>query len=282
MQKIFKDITLLSVLLLTLLFSCNYPKNEKLTKYNPGLSSIYFNPDLKPFYHGVASGDPGQDEVVIWTKITPDYVDVLEVKWMLSTDSRQDNIIKQGTIKTDSTRGFTVKKLVVGLKPDTYYWYSFTFEGKKSLIGRTKTLPAGNKDSVTFVTVVCNAYEGGYFNAFRIIGINKERIDAVVHLGDYIYEGYLPKYFNKKDRKPLPNKDCVTLNDYRTRYSQYHLDPNLMYAHQMHPFITIWDDHEFANDSYRSGALAHVDSIHGDYGTRREIARKAYYEIVAN
>ncbi|MEC3906737.1 alkaline phosphatase D family protein [Tamlana sp. 2201CG12-4] len=269
---------LLRQLLLLHLFFSICSCNHENVRFKTNVTSIYYNDALKPFYHGVASGDPTQNEVVLWTRITPDFVKEHEVKWMVSSDSLQKSILQEGIVKIDSVNDYTVKVLVSGLKPDTYYWYSFEYKNDRSIVGRTKTLTDKDTNSqVNLIGVSCNAYEGGYFNAFRRIAERKERIDAVVHLGDYIYESFIPKYIKKKDRVPLPKKELISLEDYRTRYAQYHLDSNLMLAHQMHPFINIWDDHEIANDSYADGAGGH-NKEDGSYKDRMYNAKKAFYE----
>lgn len=257
-----------------LVFSCN----KANIKVQDEITSVYYNKALKPFYHGVASGDPTQNEVVLWTRITPEIVKEHQVKWIMSSDSLQEKVLQTGTIKTDSTKDYTVKVVASKLKPDTYYWYSFEYENSKSIVGRTKTLPDSENDTIRLIGVSCNAYEGGYFNAFKVIGLRKKKIDAVVHLGDYIYESFIPKYIKKEDRIPLPKKELITLEDYRTRYAQYHLDANLRLAHQMHPFINIWDDHEISNDSYTTGAEGHNPNKDGDYQKRKSNAKQAFYE----
>jgi alkaline phosphatase D len=261
-----------------LLFSCQHNNESKFEEYQQNSTKIYFNESLKPFYHGVASGDPSKNDVILWTRITPSHNLKHKIKWIIATDSLQKEVIKTGNFETDSSRDFTVKVVVSNLKPDTYYWYSFEYEKSKSIIGRTKTLPVKSDDPVKLIAVSCNAYEGGYFNAFKVIAEKKEKIDAILHLGDYIYESFLPRFINKKDRIPLPKKELITLSDYRTRYSQYRLDPDLMRAHQMHPFINIWDDHEIANDSYKEGAGGHNPDEDGSYEDRKSNAKKAFYE----
>ncbi|MBK8877673.1 MAG: alkaline phosphatase D family protein [Haliscomenobacter sp.] len=245
-----------------------------------GETESFFEKSLAPFYHGVASGDPTSRELVIWTRVTPEYEGEIELSWKIALDSLQKKIVQKGVIKTDHTRDYTVKQLVSGLQPGRYYWYSFAFNGKTSVVGRTKTLPE-NPDSIRLVVISCNAYEAGYFNAFQAIGDKKEKIDAVVHLGDYIYEGFSARFIELSDRIPLPKKELVTLLDYRTRYAQYRLDAQLRYAHQRHPFIHIWDDHEIANDAYQTGAQGHNPEEEGDFEERKKHARKAFYEWVA-
>ncbi len=265
---------------LLVVLGCNSRGIPALEKYRADETAPFYDGNLAPFYHGVASGDPKAHEVVLWTRITPDYQEEQEISWKITLDSMQKEIVQKGLLKTDRSRDYTVKHLVKGLQPDTYYWYSFACKGKKSVVGRTKTLPE-NPDSIRLVAISCNAYEAGYFNAFQAIGDKQEKIDAVVHLGDYIYEGFSPRFIELGDRIPLPKKELVTLADYRTRYAQYRLDPQLRYAHQRHPFIHIWDDHEIANDAFQTGAQAHNPEEEGDFQVRKANARKAFYEWVA-
>ena len=245
--------------------------------YIPDETQLLFDINLAPFYHGVASGDPSHNEVTIWTRLTPRYNREAEVSWSVTLDSSQSRIVQNGKIATNAGKDYTIKKTITGLQPDTYYWYSFSHDSKKSVVGRTKTLPV-KQDTVNLIAVSCNAYESGYFTAFEVIAKKKEKIDAVLHLGDYIYEGFLPQYFEVKERVPLPKRECIQLQDYRTRYAQYRLDKQLQLAHQMHPFIHIWDDHEIANDANRNSAQGHDPAKEGAYESRKANARQAFYE----
>lgn len=236
-----------------------------------------YDSSLFPFYHGVASGDPLMDRVIIWTRVTPsDSVESIPVRWEISIDKSFNTVLQANTVSTSPANDYTVKVDVTNLAPGTEYFYRFSTLGKTSMVGRTKTLPSGSVDSVTFAVVSCANWEFGYFNAFARIG--ERKLDAVIHLGDYLYEYATGKYGNaKSDRKNIPPHEIVTLADYRTRYSQYHLDAGLRSARQQQPFITIWDDHEFANDVYTAGAQNHQPE-EGDFMTRKEAAKKAYYE----
>jgi alkaline phosphatase D len=142
------------------------------------------------------------------------------------------------------------------------------------MVGRTKTAPAGDPTEVRFAVVSCNNYQGGFFTAFARIA-ERDSLDAVVHLGDYIYE-YGGDTTIARFHKPT--HEIVTLEDYRIRYAQYRLDKDLVHAHQQHPFITIWDDHEIANNSYKEGAQNHQPDEEGNYEARKQAARQAYFE----
>lgn len=239
----------------------------------------FFDPTLAPFYHGVASGDPLEDAVIIWTRVTTNRSSV-DVNWKVATDSRMQNIVKQGQLQTNQSKDYTVKVDVTGLNDFTTYYYQFEALGNTSIIGRTKTAPAANveADNLRFAVVSCSNYQNGFFNAYNQIA-NRNDLDAVIHLGDYIYEYETGEYGdNSGGRIHLPNNETVTLDDYRVRHSYYKLDPMLRNVHQQHPFIHIWDDHEFANDANKFGAQNHQPDTEGDWETRKNNAFKAYFE----
>ncbi|RMF25827.1 MAG: alkaline phosphatase [Bacteroidetes bacterium] len=241
-------------------------------------TSRYFQPERAPFYHGVASGDPTSDRVVIWTRVTPTHMHRVRVKWWVARDAEMKQVVRKGTVETDSLRDFTVKVDVDGLEPDTRYFYRFEALGGQSPVGRTRTLPTGDARELKLAVVSCSNFEAGYFNAFARIA-DRSDLHAVLHLGDYFYE-YGPGTYGDTSlgRLHLPPKEILTLQDYRTRYAQYRLDPDFQRAHQMHPFITIWDDHEIANNSFVEGAQNHQPATEGDYQARKAVARQAYFE----
>lgn len=232
-----------------------------------------------PFQHGVASGDPLTDAVILWTRITGDSLGDAKVKWKIGTDLELKKIIKTGETTTNSSKDYTVKVDATGLEPGTYYYYQFDFDGFSSPIGRTKTTPTDKIDQVQLAVVSCSNYEAGYFNGYGRLA-EKEDIDAVLHLGDYIYE-YPTDYYadTTLTRKHEPVTEIITLSDYRMRYAQYRRDSNLQRVHQVHPFISIWDDHEIANNAHIEGAENHnIDKDEGDYQDRKSAAKQVYYE----
>ena len=210
--------------------------------------------------------------------MTPEFVGPIEGTWSISTDKNLEETLKSGSFTTDGEKDYTIKIDVTGLEPDTYYYYQFEALGKKSPIGRTKTAALGPVDQIQFAVVSCSNFEAGYFNALgRIAAL--EDLDAVLHLGDYIYEYPVGRYGDTTlGRHHLPNKEILEIQDYRTRYSQYRLDQDFQSAHQMHPFITIWDDHEITNNAYKTGAQNHQPDEEGDYNVRKAIAKQVYYE----
>jgi len=263
------------VVVLAILGACQASKESNSAQDDP-LASLY-SPDYKPFYHGVASGDPLDDRVIIWTRVTPETTDApVEVKWAIAENDQFEPVIKSGTVKTGAERDFTVKVDVDGLTPGRQYYYVFHALGATSPVGRTKTLPRESVDSLKFAVVSCSNWQHGYFNAYDRIA--EKELDAVLHLGDYIYEYGIGNARNV-DRRHLPEHEIITLSDYRMRYAQYHLDPALRNMRMRHPLITIWDDHEVANNSYTEGAQNHQED-EGDYEERKRAARQAYYEWI--
>lgn len=262
---------------LCLMAACQIPKESVPAKKFVEAVAPLYDSTLRPFYHGVASGDPLQDRVIIWTRVTPtDSVASIKVRWEISEDENFNAVFRSDTVSTSPAQDYTVKIDVDKLNPGKKYFYRFEAYGKTSPVGRTKTLPDKSPDSLRLAVVSCANWEFGYFNPYARIA--EKEVDAVVHLGDYIYEYATGKYGNEKsDRKNLPAHEIVTLQDYRTRYSQYHLDEGLRKVRQQHPFIAVWDDHEVANDVYKAGAQNHQPE-EGDFMTRKEAAKKAYYE----
>ena len=244
---------------------------------------LTLNPVLRPFYHGVASGDPLADRVIILTRLTPDsgWTGSADVLWRVATDTGMTNVIQNGTFTTDQNVDYTVKIDVSGLSPNTFYYYEFTHNGYNSIRGRTKTAPVGPVDSLRFAVVSCANYEAGYFNAYKVIK-DRNDVDAIIHLGDYIYEYEHDGYaFNATANRIWdPANEIIVLNDYRTRYSTYHLDQDLMRLHQQFPFFNIWDDHEYANDAYIGGAENHTEGTEGAWVDRKAYAQQAYFEWI--
>ncbi|MCH2069732.1 alkaline phosphatase D family protein [Acinetobacter pittii] len=233
------------------------------------------------FLHGVASGDPLQDKVILWTRLTPvDLSAPLKVTWEIATDDQFKQNLKTGTVQTTKTDDFTVKVDATGLQAGTTYYYRFRFGGKVSPIGQTKTLPV-TTNKVSFAVCSCSNYPAGYFYVYREMA--KQNVDVVIHLGDYIYEygvdGYATEDAAKLGRT-LPsdnNKEIIKLDDYRKRYALYRQDKDLQAVHQRHAFIVIWDDHELANDTWRDGAENH-QSNEGPFLERKLAALQAYFE----
>lgn len=240
---------------------------------------MFYDESLQPFYHGVASGDPLSDRVIIWTRVTPQNQDPVEVNWKVSTDPYLINIVQSGSYVTDADRDYTVKIDVEGLEPDTIYYYGFSALMANSLTGRTKTTPVGEIDRVRLGVVTGSNYQWGRFNAYANLA-KRNDLDAFIHTGDYIYE-YESGHYAHPDlqkRDHFPDKELLELDDYRQRFSQYRLDKDLMRLHQQLPVIAQWDDHEHANDSWVNGAENHTPETEGDWDTRLEASLQAYSE----
>lgn len=258
-------------------------QSQVLQNTHAGQATAAYDPALKPFYHGVASGDPLADRVIIWTRITPDSLftgNSLDVNWYIAQDTGMSQIVNQGTFTTDSSRDYTVKIDVTGLQAGTTYYYMFTHNGMNSLRGKTKTLPTGaSVDRLKFAVVSCNNYEAGFFNGFSRIA-ERNDLDAVLHLGDYIYEYEAGSYGDSSTNRFHQNFETVTKDQYRARYSLYRLDPALRMAHQQHAFICIWDDHESANDSWQGGAQNHDPATEGNWNLRKDAPAEVYFEWI--
>jgi alkaline phosphatase D len=230
-----------------------------------------------PFQHGVASGDPLTDAIIIWTRVTGDSLGEAMVNWKMATDVDMKKVVQKGVISTNAEQDYTVKMDVKELNPNTSYYYQFDFGGYVSPVGRTVTAPTKNITNVKLAVVSCSNYEAGYYNAFARLA-EKDGISAVLHLGDYIYEYEEGGYGDSTlDRKHLPKTELLTLADYRTRYAQYRSDADLQRVHQVHPFINIWDDHEIANNAHITGGQNHNEG-EGSYLDRKAAAKKAFYE----
>jgi alkaline phosphatase D len=229
------------------------------------------------FLHGVASGDPLTDRVILWTRVTSVRGGV---RWEVARDAAFSRPVASGLAQTGASRDFTVKVDAGPLAPGTTYFYRFEALGERSPIGRTRTLPAADVRRVRLALVSCSNLPFGYFNVYRRIAARAD-LDAVLHLGDYIYEFPNGVYGDgtKYGHEPRPPREIVTLADYRMRYAQYRSDPDLQEVHRQHPFIVAWDDHEFANNTWRDGAENHQpDKGEGDFALRRAAAVRAYLE----
>ena len=240
------------------------------------------------FAHGVASGDPTTTAAVFWTRVTPaqgatgDIDVVLEV----ARDAGFTDMVRRSTgLRAEAARDFTVKHDLdgQGLEPGREYHYRFVANGVTSPVGRVRTLPQGATPDVVLAVVSCQLYPGGLFNAYDAIA-KQDRLDAVVHLGDYIYEyGAEPDAYGMTagaalNRIPVPAHEIVSLADYRLRHAQYKSDPDLQAAHARAAFICVWDDHEVANDTWMTGAENHQPDTEGDFAARKAAALRAYFE----
>ncbi|MGW2207395.1 alkaline phosphatase D family protein [Streptomyces sp. NPDC001774] len=240
------------------------------------------------FLHGIASGDPLPDGVLLWTRITPTPDSLpgsgkgpaAEVRWEVAADSRFTKFIAGGLVIATAATDHTIKVDVRGLRPATTYFFRFTCGSVVSPTGRTRTAPATTTHTgVRFGVVSCANWESGYFAAYRHLALRGD-LDAVLHLGDYIYEYGSGEYPTEEYvvRQHEPVHEIITLADYRTRHATYKTDPDLQALHAAHPVIAIWDDHEFADDAWSDGAGNHTPDTEGDYASRAAAAKQAYFE----
>ncbi|WP_343525694.1 alkaline phosphatase D family protein [Sphingomonas sp.] len=238
------------------------------------------------FDHGVASGDPAPDGAILWTRATPAEADGagdVPLTWHVAPIGGGDVVgLRTGSLSARAARDFTAKVEVAGLRPGVEYRYWFEGAGGvRSAEGRFRTLPRGRIEDAVFAVVSCQLYPGGLYNAYDAIA-RTERLDAVVHLGDYIYEygadGYGTEIGRKLNRLPEPAHEIVTLDDYRRRHAQVKRDPDMQAAHARAAFICVWDDHEVANDDWIGGAENHDPRTEGDWSKRKAAAMQAYFE----
>ncbi|MCQ8895598.1 alkaline phosphatase D family protein [Limnobacter humi] len=229
------------------------------------------------FLHSVASGDPTANSVMLWTRITPEntnrsvagQVDVFKDEALTQT-------VKTLPFQTDASRDFTVKLDCTGLEADTIYFYQFLSNGVRSPKARTRTMPStASKRALNLGVVSCSSLGHGFFNAYAQLA-KRNDLDAIVHLGDYIYEYGTNEYGSVRPYEPA--NEITTLADYRMRHAQYKRDEDLAALHLKFPFITIWDDHESADNSYTEGANNHTEGAEGKWVDRKAFAQQAYDE----
>ncbi|MBL4787794.1 MAG: alkaline phosphatase D family protein [Kordiimonadaceae bacterium] len=232
------------------------------------------------FTHGIASGDPQATNVILWTRAldTSDQAKNIHGMWEISASEDFSVLAGSGPFNTGPKRDYTVKIDASGLQSGTQYFYRFSVGDVTSPVGRTKTLPTDNKN-IDLAIVSCSNYGQGFFHVYGEVA--KRDYQAVVHLGDYIYEyaegGYDNPEVTAQGRNAEPKTEILSLEDYRKRYALYRTDPDLLAAHAAHPFICVWDDHEVANDTWKDGAQNHSDD-EGDFKKRQSAAFRAYME----
>jgi alkaline phosphatase D len=233
------------------------------------------------YAHGVASGDPLSDRVILWTRISALGTEDVEVDWTVADDSAFTKTVVSGTVRIGAATDFTVKVDATGLAANRAYYYRFSCRGVTSPTGRTKTLPTGTVARARFAVFSCTNYPTGFFNVYNDAA-KFDDIDAALHLGDYIYEyaatGYASQDAASLGRVSLPANEIITLTDYRRRYQQYRTDPDLQALHARLPFIAVWDDHELSNDTWTGGAENHDPVTEGLWAARRMMAIQAYHE----
>ena len=204
------------------------------------------------FTHGVASGDPLANRVILWTRVTAesqnDSID--DIVWQVASDRQFKSIKASGLAATSASRDYTVKVDATGLAPNTRYFYRFLLNGTESPIGSTKTLPRDGVAPFRLGVASCSNYPQGYFHAYRDMA-NSE-LDLVLHLGDYLYE-YAIQYNSARQDYHDPQWEIVDVQDYRRRHAKYAEDEGLANLRAAAPMIAMWDDHEFTNNPYGNG-----------------------------
>lgn len=206
---------------------------------------IYGDSIHAPFYHGVASGDPLNNAVIIWSRITPDSItsSPLIVNFEFSDDSTFSSLIQSGSIIADTSTNWTVKRDITGLGADQVYFYRFNDNnGNYSQIGRTRTAPSGSTSALKFAVFSCSSIFSGYFNSYARVAEKANGLNAAIHLGDYIYDFVDP---DEEIRVPTPYPTVpANVNEWRERQAYYLLDPDLRNARASLPWICLWDNHD--------------------------------------
>ena len=208
-----------------------------------------------PFAHGVASGDPLSDRVIVWTRITeivPSAASI-PVSWQVSTSPTMSPVLKSGMQNTSAARDWTVKVDVTGLVPATTYYYRFASLGQRSITGRTRTAPAAAVDSIRFAVAACSSYWSSTWSGYDHIA-DRNDLDLVIHCGDYIYDfidqdEFVRSRKNSRDLGFVDNRDWLDITELRRRYALFRSDAALMRAHQQHPWFIVWDNHDI-DESY--------------------------------
>lgn len=234
------------------------------------------------FTHNVASGEPGPDSMLLWTRYAPAVGgDTVRLDAEVALDPAFAKVVSGGVVRTAAYRDWTAKIMVDGLKPGTVYWYRFVApDGSKSPIGRTKTLPVGDTARFRLGVFSCSNLPVGWFNAYGHAAAQPD-LDLWLHVGDYIYEYGVASIHDgdrAEGRTLEPAHEILAIADYRLRFACYRADPDLQRLHQMAPMVALWDDHESANDSWEGGAQNHQPATEGDWNLRRAAAMQVYRE----
>jgi alkaline phosphatase D len=223
---------------------------------------------VTPFRHAVASFEPTDSAVLLWTRLTG----ATEARWVLARDPDLQDVVQSGSAVTGPARDFTVVVDVEGLEPATTYWYRFEVGEDVSPTGRTRTLPGAGVEAVDLGLVSCARYSVAPLTVYRVLA--EREVDLVVHVGDYVYEDD----GHKGHREHRPPHRAVSLEDYRQRLAQVREDEDCQAVHLRHPFVTVLDDHDVADNAWRGGAKAHDPLEDGPWSARAEAALRARSE----
>lgn len=231
------------------------------------------------FTHGVASGDPAPDRVILWTRFATSDGTPGQLRYELSEDESFKTIAASGAAVASPFNDYCAKVDAVGLRPGRRYFYRFLSASGESPVGQTRTAPKGGKDALTLALFSCSNLPFGYFNAYGAAAAETE-VDVCLHVGDYIYEyqrGAYPTADQAHPRRWIePEGEIIRLGDYYQRYAAYRADPDLQELHRLKPFMTVWDDHELTNNAWIEGAQNHQPETEGSWADRRAAAFKAY------
>ena len=234
----------------------------------------------KGFTHNVASGEPGPDSVLLWTRFVPADGGSSGLAVDVAEDMAFTSIVRRAETEVEPAGDHCARVRVDGLVPGKWYFYRFRAgNGEASPTGRTRTLPAGRLSRFTIAVFSCSNLPFGLFNAYAHAA-ERQDIDLVLHLGDYIYEyprGTYPSANQTHAGRVIePAHEIVSIADYHARYASYRRDRDLALLHQRFPMISIWDDHELANDAWRDGAENHQEGAEGSWADRKAAAKSAY------
>jgi alkaline phosphatase D len=227
--------------------------------------------DVQRFALGIASGQPRDDAVVLWTRLSGEQLPAeVEVAWELAEDEAFTRVAARGVESATADDAHSVHAEPRGLVPGRSYWYRFAALGQRSMPGRTCTAPAADAPvtRLNFAIASCQRYDIGHYAAWRHAAA--DGLDLVFFLGDYIYE-----YASAPNAlRPHIGGRLKTLADYRARYLQTKSDPALQAAHAACPWLLVWDDHEVENDY----AGLQGEFLQPDFAAQRAAAYQAYWE----
>jgi alkaline phosphatase D len=235
-----------------------------------------------PFTLGVASGDPTERGIVLWTRLAPEPADPMAlgadripVSWRVSGDASMRRTVASGRVRATPELAHSVHVEVDGLRAGADYFYQFSAGQEVSPIGHFRTAPRRHSTAaeLKFAVATCQAWPSGFYTPYRDM-ITRD-LDMVLHLGDYIYEYEI----GDTARGEVPSgfaAETVDLNTYRLRHTLHKLDPDLQAAHAAFPFVIVWDDHEVQNDY--SGVAPEYGLPSPEFAARRAAAYQAFYE----
>ena len=259
------------------------------------------------FPQSVASGDPIENSVTLWTRVVDgDSSQDRSVTLKLSTEATLadvsstaelggDNLYTGGPLTAPAAHDGCVKLKVTDLQPDTIYYYQFTYDGHRSKIGRTKTAPAAATNRpVKFAVFNCADYSGRYYNTLKHLNDQEaEQLDFVVHLGDYIYETTVdPSFQTSQPDRLVSFSDTAgaidfgnffaarSVSNYRELYKTYRSDPHLQRAHELFPWVVIWDDHEYSDDNWGATATFFDGKVNEADVSRKQNAEQVWLEFI--